>query len=241
MPVAKSFQTLEQIGEPYQAAGKMYIKVRNAKTGNVRQVRWYSDAEYRKLYPDDEEFNTKSKYHRTQKSVLGFDKGYITLCVGSTYDDCDYMKSVGARYTRNWGWYFMSTTEIPENIPEHITLTQLPWELVGTDQEVLKSDTEVEKAIESIIYDPGVSEYQGEVGDKLELYVTIESAIPLEGYYGRSTMYVMHDDCGNIYVWNTATKDWEVGEEHHITGTVKDHKTYKNVKQNWLTRCKEVN
>lgn len=238
--VAKSFQNMEQIDMPFEDGGKMYIYVKNAKTGQARRVRWYSDDEYRKLYPEDKEFAAKSKYHRTQKSVLGFDKGYITLCVGSTYDDNEYMKSHGGRFTSLWGWYFMSTTEIPEDIPEHITLIQLPWDLVGTDKEVLKPDEAVEKAVESVIYDPGVSEYQGEIGDKLEVYVIVEAAIPMEGYYGRSTMFIMHDDCGNIYVWNTSTKAWEVDSEHHIMGTVKDHKTYKNVKQTILTRCKEI-
>ena len=42
MPVAKSFQEFEMLGEPYQVKDKMYILVRNPKTGNERQVRWYS-------------------------------------------------------------------------------------------------------------------------------------------------------------------------------------------------------
>ena len=240
MPVAKSFQKLEQIDMPFEVGGKMYIYVKNPTTGTARRVRWYSDAEYMKLYPGDTEFKSTSKYHRSQKSVLGFDGGYITLCVGAEYEQCEWFKSHGARYTRDWGWYFMSETPIPEDIPENITLKQLDWELVGTEQETLKPDAEIQKALESILYDPGVSEYQGEVGEKLEVYVTVEAAIALDGYYGRSTMFIMHDDCGNIYVWNTATKDWAVETEHHIIGTVKEHKTYKNVKQTVLTRCKEV-
>ena len=78
MAVAKSFQSMKQITEPYLVSGRMYVKVQNPKTGAERQVRWYTDAEYAKMYPDEAK-PAESKILRTQKSVLGFDKGYITI------------------------------------------------------------------------------------------------------------------------------------------------------------------
>ena len=50
--VAKSFQSLRQIGEPYTKNGRQYVKVEK-KSGGEREVRWYTEAEYAKMYPDE--------------------------------------------------------------------------------------------------------------------------------------------------------------------------------------------
>ncbi len=61
-----------------------------------------------------------------------------------------------------------------------------------------------------------------------------------ENYFGNYTLHEMVDDSGNIYVWKTNSKEWEVGSVKHIKGTVKEHKTYKNADKTILTRCQEV-
>ena len=48
--VAPSFQTFEVMSEPFIKNGKEYIKVKNPKTGTVREVRNYTDREYAKAY-----------------------------------------------------------------------------------------------------------------------------------------------------------------------------------------------
>ena len=104
----------------------------------------------------------------------------------------------------------------------------------------LKPEHLVKEAVESIIYDESESEFQGAIGERLDLYLTVERTIELDGSYGRSTMHIMRDDCGNLFVWTTASKSWSAGTEHHIKGTVKDHRKYKNECQTVLTRCLEV-
>ena len=47
MAVAKSYQNLEIVKEPYMANGRMYVQVKLGN-GNTKQVRWYSDKEYAK-------------------------------------------------------------------------------------------------------------------------------------------------------------------------------------------------
>ena len=69
--------------------------------------------------------------------------------------------------------------------------------------------------------------------------MTVVKNITLEGYYGINHMHIMEDEDGNTFVWTTAARNWEEESEHTIIGTVKDHRTYKNVKQTILTRCKE--
>ena len=49
--VAKSYQNCEQVTEPYMANGRQYVKVR-MPNGTIKQVRAYTEAEYRKYNPE---------------------------------------------------------------------------------------------------------------------------------------------------------------------------------------------
>lgn len=239
--VAKSYQGLEVVGDVYTSSGRQYVQVRT-KNGALKQVRWYTDKEYAKRYPDDVRFTSKegNPSFKTQKEVLGFEKGYITIFKGNPSEDKEYFKLRSARYARMWGWYFVSTEELPDDIPDDVEPVRLDWEVVGNEDGTLKPEAVVTAAVENLIYEPDESEYQGEVGDKIEVIVTVEKAIALDGYYGPSTMHIMRDYDGNCYVWTTAARSWEAGTEHHIAGTIKELKQYKGTKQTVLTRCREV-
>lgn len=240
MPVAKSYQELEIVGDVFISSGRQYVNVK-LKSGKLKTVRWYTDAEYRKMYPEAVAVaRSADPFSKSQKEVLGFTKGYITIFKGDTYSEIDWFRASIARYTRWWGWYIISTEEVPADLPEGITPIQLPWELVGQEDGNLKPEHLVKEAVESIIYEESESEFQGAIGERLDLYLTVERTIELDGSYGRSTMHIMRDDCGNLFVWTTASKSWSAGTEHHIKGTVKDHRKYKGEKQTVLTRCLTV-
>ena len=212
------------------------------KTGAIKAVRVYTEKEYARMYPDEvKPADEASVVLKTQKEVLGFEKGFITIFKGNTYEDKEYFKLNSARYSRLWGWYFISTDPIPDDLPDDVEPVRLDWELVGGDDGNLKTEREVTAAVEGLLYEPDISEYQGEVGDKIEVFVTVEKAIALDGYYGPSTMHIMRDDDGNCYVWTTTAKSWEAGSEHLIAGTIKELKQYKGTKQTVLTRCRERN
>ena len=241
MAVAPSFQSFEMLTEPYEVSGKMYVRVRNPKTGTERQVRWYTDKQYAKSYSTPKEtVTTQDAFYKPQKEVLGFTKGYITIFKGDTYAHIDWFRASIARYARWWGWYIISTEEIPVDLPDGLEPIQLPWDTVGNDDGKLKPESVVQKAVEAIIYDAGMSEFVGEIGERVELTLTVTRAIEIENNYGHSMMHIMEDDCGNVYVWTTAAKSWPEGAVKNVRGTIKDHRTYKNTKQTVLTRCMEV-
>lgn len=242
MPVAKSFQSFEIVSEqPYIVSGRKYVMVKNPKTGAERQVRWYTDKEYAAMYPGEAPaVQAQDAFYKPQKEVLGFTKGYITIFKGDTYAHIDWFRASIARYARWWGWYIISTEEIPTDLPDGLEPIQLPWELVGNADGKLMPETVVQKAVEALIYDEGTSEYVGSIGDRLELELTVTRAIEIENNYGHSMMHIMEDDCGNVYVWTTAAKSWPEGTVKTVRGTIKDHRTYKNTKQTVLTRCMEV-
>ena len=238
--VAKSYQELEIVGDVFVSSGRQYVNVK-LKSGKLKTVRWYSDSEYRKMYPEVVAVDRSADpYYKPQKEVLGFTKGYITIFKGDTYAEIDWFRASIARYARWWGWYIISTEEVPVDLPEGITPIQLPWELVGQEDGNLKPEHLVKEVVESIIYEESESEYVGSIGERLELFLTVEKVIELDNNFGRSSMHIMRDDCGNLFVWTTASKSWSAGTEHHIKGTVKDHRKYKNECQTVLTRCLEV-
>lgn len=239
--VAKSYVGLEQVGDIYYVGKKAYIKVQMGN-GNLKQVRAYDEKEYKKYYPElAATDHSNDPYWKSQKEILGFKNGYITIFKGDTFPHKEWFKEHKCLYRKWWGWSFSSEDELPQDIPEGIEPIKLEWDLVGAG-ESLKNDDLVEEAVNGLLYDTSDSEYIGKVGDRLELQVTIEKAFKMDGYYGPSTCYVMTDESQNCFVWTTSSTKvkFEVGETYWIRGTVKNHKLYKNTKQTTLTRCAKV-
>ena len=50
MAVAKTYAHMKVEGEPFKENGRMYVNVIAPK--GIKKVRWYSDAEYRRMYPE---------------------------------------------------------------------------------------------------------------------------------------------------------------------------------------------
>ncbi len=231
--VAKSYQSLTQIGEPYESGGKMYVKVKNEKTGSIRQVRWYTEEEYNKFYGEK---SSTPLIKKTQKQALGFDNGYITIFKGDTYSNLEWFRGSIAKYHKLWGWYIVSTETIPFDLPAGLQPIELKWEMIGENED-LKPDHIIKQVVESLIYEESNSQFVGTIGERVEIEVTVVAARRQDGYYGPSTVHHMEDATGNKYLWNTSSKTWEVGNKYFIRGTIKDHKIIKNVNTTILTRC----
>ena len=235
MAVAKSYKDLPICGEPYEKNKKMYVVV-ECKNGHRKEVRWYSDAEYAKMYPEEE---VKPQRLRPVKDVLGFSKGYITIFKGDTYPLLDWFQAEPkCRYHNFWGWYCVSEDELPQ-IPAGITPVQLKWEDVAiVEEDCLKSETLVRQAVDATIYEPSASQPQGEVGERLDRTLTVKKVTQLENYFGTSTFYLFEDSLGNEYCWTTSARQLDLGETYEVRGTVKAHQVYKGKNQTVLTRCK---
>ena len=246
MAVAKSYKSYTICGEPYEKNGKMYIVIAHPNTGNRREARWYTDAEYNKLYPEDKIEIVPGtgtfcggKKIRSLKDALGFEKGYITIFKGDTSSLLEwFQEEPKCRYHKFFGWYVISTEELPE-IPAGIEPIQLKWEDVAfVDEEQLRSESEIREYIDSLVYDPSPSRWQGEVGDRLEKALTVTKVIPIEGYYGNSTMHIFSDSEENVYIWTTAARKLELGETYEVVGSIKALQKYRGKEQTVLTRCR---
>ena len=219
--VAKSFQSYSILSEVYTVNGRQYVKVQNPKNGSTRQVRWYTEDEYNKMYGVAE---PQSIPFKTQKIVLGFVNDYITIFKNGGMDENnEYFKYSPARYCQLWGWYFPSDIDLPEDLPADCNPMKLEWALVGNDDEKLKTNAEIHENI-----------------DAIEREIVVIRNYKLETNYGHSNMMTFEDESGNIYLWTTTAKDWPEGTKHKIRGTVKGYNLYHNIHQTILTRVAEV-
>jgi hypothetical protein len=143
--VAKSFQNLEQIGEPFaDGSGKMYVNVR-AKNGNLRRVRWYDVDEYCRMYPNEDPIAIKranDPYYKSTKDIF-FHDGWLYVFEGNSSSYLEELcMSPYTRYSTVFGWYMLSDTPayIVEAVSEWFRLHRLSWGDVMDDEEHLKDD-----------------------------------------------------------------------------------------------------
>lgn len=133
--VAKSYQNLPVVREPYSESGKLYCDVK-MKSGSVKKVRVYSQKEYDKMYPAP-----PAKW-KPQREMLGFgEDGYVIIFNGAGPHEEFFEKSI-ARYHRIMGWYVPSNETVPV-LPDGVTAVMLPWEYVGGDNGELYAEADV--------------------------------------------------------------------------------------------------
>ena len=224
MATAPSFANLERLSEPFEENGKEYILVKT-KSGTTRKVRWYEEP---------------MKKIRPLKEVLGFTKGYITIFKGDTYSLLEwFQEEPKCRYHKFFGWYVTSEDELP-TLPAGLEPIQLKWEDVAfADEDQLRPESQIKEHIDSFMYDPSPSKWQGEVGDRIDRTLTVIKVTPLEdGYYGPSTFFIFKDEYDNEYCWTTGSKSLDLGATYEVRGTIKALQNYKGKKQTVLTRCR---
>lgn len=241
--VAKSYQGLEIVQEPYKKNGKMYVMIKNKK-GALKEVRWYNDVEYAKMYPDVQGDKSKDPYYRPQKYVLGFEKGYITIFRGVKEEHEEWFKQSICRFARWWGWYVISTQEVPKDLPSGVESVRLYWDPMGNEKEWLKEEKVVRAHVYNTLYpkkEDSKSKPQGKEGERIQRVLTIEENIVEENKRFNSITYThyMRDSDDNLYKWKTAAKNWCEGSSKTVRGTIKEFETYKGEIVTVLTRCIE--
>ena len=88
-----------------------------------------------------------------------------------------------------------------------------------------------------------LNEWNGTLGEKLELTVTVKSVRHVDTRFGVSHLYTMVGDDKRTYKWWASNEVWEApfnGEPVKIRGTIKDHDIWEGRKSTVLTRVKVV-
>jgi hypothetical protein len=83
------------------------------------------------------------------------------------------------------------------------------------------------------------SQYIGEIKDKYKDILFLTKYHSFYGGYGLTHYYIFEDNNSNVLIWkSTRDMSLSLGNKYCISGTIKDHKEYKETKQTILTRCK---
>ena len=143
--VAKSYQNLPILGEPFEQFGRMYVKVQ-MKNGNEKTVRSYTEKEYNKMY-SVKTVNTQStsKFYKSQKEVLGFKNGYVWIFKGANAKNEEWFNNSPCRACKLWGWFLPSELKIPRDLPSNLKPVKLYWEPIEGEKEQLTNDEKIIK------------------------------------------------------------------------------------------------
>ena len=114
--------------------------------------------------------------------------------------------------------------------------------------------SEYKRLLDAKNSDVKVSEYVGNVGDKISVKVTYTNTHVYNTQFGVSYIHLFMDNDGNIFKWSTGTGlRFTVNDNHinhtqqysldkgsivQLSGKIKAHDEYHNYKQTVLTRCK---
>lgn len=212
---------------------KVYTPEHDAKLAAQRQAR----AEKRIAEARKE----RGKHVLAQGFGLEGDEYCIYRVVGDTYSIKDELKALGCKFKPSVGWYADHALEGYETqrMVEAQVLTDDVYVTWKDKAEVEPLWIERTRAAEE-----SPSEWQGEIGERLELYLHIdrvfEGTMYVTSWKARTSyMYLMHDGDGNVYKWSSSCW-YKEGDDVHFRATVKDHAEYKGIKQTVLTRCTAV-
>lgn len=236
MPVAKTYSNMPLEGEPFKENGRMYINVHAPK--GIKKVRWYTEAEYIRMYPDAIIKNEVVAFNA--RDAFGFrEAGYITLYKGNNIEEWAENDRRSIWYNLTFGYYTPSHLELPI-ISNGIEAVQLNWNDVAAKGNMMKPHEEVRKIVSSMLHKDSTSEYRGEINEWLQESVTVKEKKTKESHFGTKHTYTLEDIDRNIYVWETGAKDYATAQIISLKMKVKEHKEINGEKVTVVWYCKEV-
>jgi len=241
MPVAKTYQSYETLGEPFQENKRWYVNITTTK--GIKKVRWYSDAEYARMYPDDNP--AKDLMDFNARHAFGFDeKGYITIYKGDPELIKRWVENDHTNIWYNLTFQYYTPSKFPTpKILNGIEPIQLKWEDVMDHDDRMRPHEEITKMVNNLISvrtSSYAGTYQGEEGTWLEKEVIIKENLAREDHFGEKHTHFMCDAEGNTYVWETGAKNLEVGMAVKLKMKVKAHKEINGEKCTVVWYCKVV-
>lgn len=241
MPVAKTYQSMEIQGEPYQENKRWYVNVLSTK--GIKKVRWYSDAEYARMYPDDNP--AKDLMDFNARHAFGFDeKGYITIYKGDPELIKRWVENDHTNIWYNLTFQYYTPSKFPTpKVLNGIEPIQLKWEDVMDHDDRMRPHEEITKMVNNLISvrtSSYAGTYQGEEGNWLEKEVTVRENFVRKDHFGEKHTHFMCDAEGNTYVWETGAKNLEVGMAVKLKMKVKAHKEINGEKCTVVWYCKII-
>ena len=234
MAVAKTYEKMEISGEPFVENKRMYVNVITPK--GLKKVRWYSDAEYRRMYPDAVVAHDVMDFNA--KHVFGFEEtGYITIYKGSDVEGWANEDRTNIRFNCTFGFYTPGRLDTPHLI-DGIEPIRLMWEEVMDHDDRMRPHAEVQKIVAAKLGTLSNSVYQGAINEWLQKTVVVKEKNSNETHFGTKHTYVLEDSDSNSYIWETGAKDFEIGKTVSLKMKVKEHKEINGIPTTVVWYCK---
>jgi len=217
---------------------KIYTPEYEKKLAEQREKRWQKKvAEYKaQASGKNAEFFKRN----------AFDEAGVTyVALGNTYQIKDQLKEAGFKYDTVFGWHadheVVAYPTVAINAADVFGKNDYDW-YVWELADAKKIKSIIREANDQQTAAKDTSEYVGSVGEKITVTATLERAHEYSYSIGwktiYSTAYTFKDDAGNTIVWKTQKYlDVKEGQQVTVTGTVKEHNTYKGKKQTIITRA----
>lgn len=235
MPVAKTYEKCEILGEVFTENKRNYVMVKTAK--GEKKVRWYSDTEYRRMYPDAPVQDIMMTFNA--RHAFGFDDaGYITVYHGNHDTIQDWAHTAWppkAWYNETFGFYTPSKIN-PGAVPTGIQKVKLTWDEVKQDDIHMKAHEDVRNYVNNLFGVATVQTCKFKPDTWLEKEVEVKDKTAKESHFGEKRKFTLVDAENNTYVWETGAKDYQVGMVVKLKMKVKECK--ENATIVWY--CKEI-
>lgn len=221
-------------------AGKISKEVRlyTEKQYKAAKTRKELEVEKRAAAAAERRIQARKKAFDRWLEFNGFNEdGETYLIFGNTYPIKDELKAAGCKFSKELKWHGPAAVEVPEDC----YIERIQWSDVYDWNEAtceMKFSEEGENFLNGVFSKNTTGMFIGEIGERLRnMSAIFERMVPYSSSYGDANIYHFNVD-GAQLVWLTSVyKDLEEGETYNLSGTVKDHKVYGNVKTTYLNRC----
>lgn len=216
----------------------------------VRTVEYQNKLDERRLEKARKTASARNAEYLRRQGFSADGKTWVVM--GNTYEIKNQLKAVGCKWNQEFGWHFdhkvTDFDTVMVSIEDSIPFLDDSTESIGqysNDGTLYFIASEfiqnyVKSLREKYVADHAPkTEYFGNVGDKLELNLTL---IHIGGYdtkYGYTYVYTFVDSEDHQFIWKTGCYlDESEGSTLTVRGTIKAHSEYHGVRQTELTRCK---
>ena len=173
----------------------------------------------------------------------GFSEDGLTWCVfgEDTYSIKDHLKKLGCRFSPILKWH----CDKPLDLPEGYGMISFTFDDLYEWNPQVKNAFFYENAKEKVdkafkqAEGPSLSEYVGEVGERLRNITAIyKSSRGFDSRFGWTNIHTF--EVGeNVLIWITQKDlNFEKGEAVDLTGTIISHEEFRGIKTTKINRCK---
>lgn len=168
--------------------------------------------------------------------------GVTYLVVGDSYTIKDDLKKAGFRFSELLRWHTDNKKFVLPDFCLYVELKYDDYFIWDNNEKTSFLQNGARDKI-NLIFNPlqeSHSQFVGELGERLrDILTTVRAISGKESFYGYQWSYIFEDESGNAYSWRTTCQQAvSVGMKCLLSGTIKDHFTYKGVSTTLLTHCR---